>query len=60
MTPILVRPHKSAFKMAAKMNDTISKLESIIGYHCTKDQTLLREALQAAGSFTASQAAEKS
>jgi hypothetical protein len=46
--------------MAAKMNDTISKLESIIGYHCTKGRTLLREALQAAGSFTVSQAAEKS
>jgi hypothetical protein len=36
--------------MAVKMNDTIPKLESIISYHCTKDRTLLWEALQAAGS----------
>jgi hypothetical protein len=32
------------------MNEAVSKLESIIGYHCTKDKTLLWEALQAAGS----------
>jgi hypothetical protein len=33
-----------------QMNESVAKLESIIGYHCTKDPTLLWEALQAAGS----------
>jgi len=37
--------------MAANMNATVSKLESIIGYHCTRDPTLLWEALQASGSL---------
>jgi dsRNA-specific ribonuclease len=37
--------------MAANMNAMVSKLESIIGYHCIRDPTLLWEALQASGSL---------
>jgi hypothetical protein len=37
--------------MAVRISEAVSKLESIIGYHCTRDPTLLWEALQASGSL---------
>jgi hypothetical protein len=46
-----VRPNNAKSKIVANMNEAVSKLESIISYHCTKDRTLLWEALQAAGSL---------